>query len=758
LKSTFLNRTGWIFSSLVLISWVGCWPARACGPFFPNTLLAAGSAALLDAPTATFLAELEAMAVTPSHFLALPAELGFAEQTTSSEKVDLERALRSLGKKPAEAAPIVKAVESARDQLRDWLDSIDHLDETPESHVPNSLASPPFPTLDLPSDLPAEFADYLEGAWCWHNPAVKDKSNARHAWKRLLARPPGERKYKSTWAAYMLGKSFEKENADQAMAWYQKVRELAAKPRNFTDTAGLAAASLGLEARLLLRRHDYAGAINLYLDQLATGDQTAPNSLRFAAKQALQSGPAQLAALAKNPSIQPVITAYVISHRVEWASEDDGESKERGGFAIRWLEAVEVAGIKEVASAERFALAAYQANALDLAERWAKRSAAKPVSQLVQAKLLLRKGKVVPAAAILSRLTALFPPDEPLATNAAPASLFDRLLYHDSDAARQRTRGELGVLRLSRRDYVQALDALLRSGYERDADYVAERVLSVDELKTYVDRNWPPGSSIDNAMVASMDPSENDSAAAPNIRKEIRHLLARRLTRTMRGDEAGDYYPTELRESWRELVQSLRAGRDDSLDARARAEALFSAAWIARTNGLELLGTAVEPDWFIYGGNFEMDPLLGERRPLQTQVAPASDDELRRAARNAADPDQRFHYRYQAAFLGWEAASLLPDNDDLTARILWQSGVWLKHRDPQTADLFYKALVKRNRRTVLGSAADAQRWFPVLTADGSILSPKPRPASLAAPAAMDQPTESSQAPTSPAEEVEERPE
>ena len=47
------------------------------------------------------------------------------------------------------------------------------------------------------------------------------------------------------------------------------------------------------------------------------------------------------------------------------------------------------------------------------------------------------------------------------------------------------------TLRLARRDYVQALDALLRSGYWMDAAYVAERFVSVEELKTYVGRTRP---------------------------------------------------------------------------------------------------------------------------------------------------------------------------------------------------------------------------------------------------------------------------
>jgi hypothetical protein len=42
----------------------------------------------------------------------------------------------------------------------------------------------------------------------------------------------------------------------------------------------------------------------------------------------------------------------------------------------------------------------------------------------------------------------------------------------------------------------------------------------------------------------------------------------------------------------------------------------------------------------------------------------------------------------------------------------------LKQRDPEMADIFYKALVKRCRKTLMGQEADRIRWFPKLDEDG----------------------------------------
>jgi hypothetical protein len=52
------------------------------------------------------------------------------------------------------------------------------------------------------------------------------------------------------------------------------------------------------------------------------------------------------------------------------------------------------------------------------------------------------------------------------------------------------------------------------------------------------------------------------------------------------------------------------------------------------------------------------------------------------------------------------------------------AGSWLKSRDPKAADKFYKALVWRCRRTVLGKAADLKRWFPELDEQGRPLLPR----------------------------------
>ena len=316
--------------------------------------------------------------------------------------------------------------------------------------------------------------------------------------------------------------------------------------------------------------------------------------------------------------------------------------------------------MKDVDSAEELALAAYQTGQWDSAQRWINRAPASPVAQWLQAKLLLRAGKVNEAGALLARVVRRFPP----AVNSTnrPAGLPDTLsVVRDDDSgdnmdASGQALGELGVFRLARREYTESLDALLRAGFWMDAAYVAERVLTVEELKKYVDRNWPatapkPG-----------DPKvDRTTGFTPEmtVREAIRYLLARRLARSnpealgarsvpvpgtarsasgrslessnqftpsavaapgdppslklWRADGrtplpnpvARPYYPTNWQAQLDTLRLAMQTGRDTSLPAAQRAAALFSAAYIMRTNGMELFGTEVEPDWYVNGGDYE---------------------------------------------------------------------------------------------------------------------------------------------------------
>jgi hypothetical protein len=88
---------------------------------------------------------------------------------------------------------------------------------------------------------------------------------------------------------------------------------------------------------------------------------------------------------------------------------------------------------------------------------------------------------------------------------------------------------------------------------------------------------------------------------------------------------------------------------------------------------------------------------------------------------------------------------LLPNNSDETARTLTVAGSWIKSLDPETADLFYKALVRRCRKTRAGAEAERIRWFPNFNEKGEVIARKTRQVKLdMPPAEADSPGESRQ--------------
>ena len=699
-------------------------------------MLDRGDDAVLAAPIADFNRELERIHVLPPNFTAVLATNDYASQTMDADLLDLRGALRKTELSKTERERIVSNYQTARIQLSNLRANQTKVDDgvfttksapgiKPPDPVPSALRS-----VMMPEGLPDEFADYFRGSIAWH----EDRTNeARVIWETLMQRPETERHYRSTWAAYMLGKFWQGVDAEKAIGYFQKVRVLAAT--GFADRLGLAAASFGWEAHEELHRKNFDRAIQLYLQQLAAGDDSAAGSLRIAAGQALGSGGGQLASLATNLDCRRVITAYITSRKSFESLFDDyheGVMEGNRGGVVQWLNAVEAANVNDVESTEQLALAAYQSAEWKLAQRWIQRAKTTPVTEWLQAKLLLRSGKIAAAAALLEKVARYFPLDESITNRPEPADLKDNLYLPGFTYASQEVNpsaqvlAEIGVLRLTRREYTESLDALLRSGFWMDAAYVAEQVLTLDELKSYVNRHWATATPVTN-LVANAD---QDTPIPPRLdmRREIRYLLARRLTRCERGNEARDYYPTELQSDFDTLVQNLVIEGNGNASPEQRATALSAAAKLVHHRGMELIGTEVEPDWHIHEGQFEEGVSISSRGTNDsTHVVGASEDEAQRAQQHAVIPDERFHYRYQAAALAWEAAALMPNHSEETARVLCMAGSWLKGRDPEAADVFYKSLIRRCRKTEIGKMADRMRWFPELDENGNPVAWEPEP-------------------------------
>jgi len=669
-------------STIVLPGAFALW---ACGPFFPPWLLTDESR-ILEAPTTWLRESLQPLLLAGKPaFMAVIDEKGPYRQTAAADRADLEAALAGM---PAERRQALidgygqtrEAIVKLGESLGAWREEAMWADPKPPRPEPPALAVPP--------GLPGEFEDYLRGAIAYH----QDKPDAaRAAWRKLLARPAAERRYRTSWATFMLGKVDLEADPAAAIQEFQRTRELVGQ--GFPDPLGLAAASLGWQARAELLRKRYDEALKIYLQQAKAEDPTAVPSIRRAASKALDD-PAGLVRVARSPEARAIETAYVLSRwdRVDYDGPLDPAP------AKKWLAALRSAGVTQTEGADRLAWIAYRAGDFAAAEQWLGRAPADaPMTRWVRAKLLLRSGKVADADPLLAQAAAALPA-------TAPAD--ELWTGYDNDvhaAVRPRALGELGADRLARGQYVPALDALLHGGYWTDAAYVAERVLTVDELRAYVDASWPAAlasrheptaMSVDNSDVWETQYAGLAEPPAERIAYDLRYLLGRRLVRAGRTADARAYLPASREPGIEMLQRSLAEGRDAARSAEERARALFRAACVTRYQGLELQGTEIEPDWFFFGAEYDTDAFAAGRADPKTHrhLGPSADEQAR-VRQTRTEPAKRFHYRYRGAALARSAADLLPKGSVERARILATAGNWLEGRDPQAARPFLDAIL-----------------------------------------------------------------
>ena len=650
-------------------------PALACGPDFPNSHLGATDAELLAAPEGYFSSELARLAGPhPSvHRAVEPARESADAHRQRIESNQLVDALTQAGADQAEAR--VRAQQFAQ-----W------------------RSAPPTPSTAEPPGIPSEFLLYARGAAAWR---AGDWPAAEKAWTDLLALPEAQRRFRTVWVAYMFGRSsvvdgqcastYPRAGARaEAQRWFRLVRDLAAS--GWPDPLGLAAESYGWEARAALDAGEPAEAARLYLRQYSTGDATASASLRRVTRQLLE--PKLDTEAARDPLLRSLMIGYIVS-RVGNSLFDDEPGPPFARWAIELAAPIEQSGANAIAEADRLAWLAYEGGQFELAARWAKLAPADAtMARWIRAKLALRAGDTAEGARLLDRVAAA--PDLDLGMRAA-------------------ANAELGRARLALGDFENALAAWLHGGHWQDAAYVAERLLTAEELKAFVTTHAPPAAIKPPTGTAENGWYRRGYRWLPdNLGTALRHLLGRRLAREGRVEEAEPYFPEALRPTLHAYGADVRTGFDAERPAAERAAAFWRAAQTAREHGLELLGTELDPDWYIWGAQYATAPSAELRQESAGNKSRtfAMHETERDRLEQLRIPTRRFHYRYRAADLASWAAALLPNDDEQTAAILWQAGRWLAGRDPEAADTFYRLLVVRCPHTTLGRRAATYHWLP----------------------------------------------
>lgn len=558
-----------------------------------------------------------------------------------------------------------------------------------------------------------------------------DYAAAKAAWQALLALPPEQARPRAVWAAYMLGRaelaaagdppqtfpdspwdlSYEEQQrvyrhrpaervpspdaAERAAGWFARARDLARQ--GMPDPQGLAVASLGWEARPYfwagvedadalhgLPVSDGAGrdrlaarstralarAAQLYAEQAAHGSRSAVQSLRMLAQELLRH-PHRLEVGIADPMVRQVVVSIILAQDAIPSAPDGGDNRARQwdvydqtfvptsnldpGQGARLLAALKAQADPATPGVDRLAALAYRMGSYTLAKEFAELSQT-PLSHWVRAKLALQYGDLERAAAAYAAVAKAFP---------ATGEVMD-------PAASRILQGERGLLSLARQEYVQALELLfpVRHQFWSDVAYVAERVLTIDELRSFVDRQVPTEPTVPPPGVWRVT--------------SLRELLARRLVRAGQVREALPYFiHPENRAKAAAYADALAAA--SSGPAIERAKASFVAARLARADGMDIMATELAPDSHASGGYFpDTDVPLPPGSPF------VSEGERRRADASRARPDLRFHYRYVAVDLALKAAAGVPARSQAYAAILCRATSWVINRDPEKGRELYR--------------------------------------------------------------------
>lgn len=699
-KSCFRAVTAITTASALLLT--GLPGSLACGPFFPPQYLAEGGTSLLTTPE--FFAEIELKLLArdyPTPFRAVRDEAP-QHRMQDRDLEDFEASLKAGAIHPPDADTARQAHRRMRAVLLEY-----------SQIAPADVAALPEDVLDeIKKDtFPSEFADYHEGALAY---AAGQHDNARAIWERLLARPAAERRYRSVPAAFMIGVLGVVEDWDDAPQWFARARKFA--QQGFHDGGGLAAASYLRESEWHEQRGDLHTAAEFALRSISCGYSTRT------CIQPKDGSPEELRKFAADPLLRNIHTSLLLA-------DYSGSAAFTAEFEP-WLQAIEAAKTASFVGAERIAWLCYTAGDYQGARRWLAHAPRDSSRALwLTGKLAARDGRRADSLRAYSAAARqlLRRPDPTLDTE----------LSNDDETSTpaDRIAAEHGIAAIGASDFRQALTAFLHGGHWEDACYVAERLLTIEELRKCVDARPWKATWAENVQPAGakVDPEGDDSseAAAKNPEAQqtanLRWLLARRLARAGRFREARVYLPPEWRPALDRYRRGLAAGRNSRLSADVRSQGFWQAALEARHHGMELFGTEAAPDWSSYGGDFVLiNPApyrTGAQKIVKDPYSPTPKEspvpavlrarapERARLARSQLAVEKRFHYRYEAAELGWKAASLVPDNEPRLAAMLNISGRWLAARDPKAADRFYQALENRCFATDLGAKAKSHRWF-----------------------------------------------
>jgi tetratricopeptide (TPR) repeat protein len=521
------------------------------------------------------------------------------------------------------------------------------------------------------ASLPAEHMFYLAGAVAFN---AGDHGLAAEYFQKVLALPADQRALRSTWAAYSLGRTLFAMSSEagagpdllaQSRKAFEQTRQLSID--GFSDPLELGVASLGEEARVARTAGDWDSAIELYATQNLHGSAVGYSSLKLLMADLMVMPDDQLAVLLKGKAVQQLVTASLIS-RLGWSFGDQPPSEQK---LIKLLQNSTRGSLD---NADRLAAMNYQQGDYASAKAFLEQAGDGGLAWWLRAKLALRDGDKGAAAAAYAKAAQAFPQNESWGERRTPDWDYETV------QPKCRVDGESAILALQRGDYLQAFDQLYRSQsiYWYDAATVAERVLTLDELKQYVDTQVP--------APPPLSQQDRDNYVPLSVAANLRNLLGRRLLREGRYDEAPEYFDNSDLQAKARWYGQLREEAESKWWPTKRAFAYYYAATVARYDGMELLGYEMSPDYATFGGNYSLEAPDLKVGPL------IAEGEVQRRQATVAQPDERFHYRYIATALASKAADHLPHTSQAFASVLCKASTWGTSLQEQSA--FYRRYVE----------------------------------------------------------------
>jgi len=614
--------------------------ALACGPDFPMRLLDNRGQSLAELPEGNFSFEISRLGHAINGLKNVTAGADYSDQ---SDAVALREQAEQAGLS-AEQQVLVK-----------------HLRGLTDAHQVEAEGA----------QLPLELRWYLAGAVAF---GAGDNALAAGYFKKVLALPAEQRASRSTWAAYSLGRALFAMSAEanaapdlleQSAKAFEQTRQLSID--GFSDPLELGVASLGEEARVVRAAGDWNRAIELYATQNLHGSAVGYSSLKLLMADLMTLPEDQVAELLKGQPVQQLVTASLIS-RLGWSFGEQPPNEQK---MIKLLQNSTRGSLE---NADRLAAMNYQQGDYASAKAFLEHAGDGGLAWWLRAKLAVRDGDTNAAAAAYAKAAQAFPQNESWGERRTPDYDYETL------QPKCRVEGESAILALQRGDYLQAFDQLYRSQsiYWFDAATVAERVLTLEELKHYVDTQVP--------APPPLTQQERDNYVPLPVAASLRNLLGRRLLREGHYEQALAYFENDGLRHKARLYGEQRQAADSAWWPTRRAAALFNAAWTAREWGMDILGYEMAPDYATFGGNYILENAELKVGPLMAE------DELKRQQASAAQPDQRYHYRFVATALASRAADNLPHTSQAFAAVLCEASGWNSSLEEQRA--IYQRYVK----------------------------------------------------------------